>query len=82
MNQSTAVDETTDLERLFFEYLTGQMGNEQGYHSYPGFLEILDLYRDLSPGPVRDKLEGAILAMLIPDYHHPSARGLPLICYG
>ena len=82
MNQSTAVDETTDFERLFFDYLTGQMGNEQGYHSYPGFLEILDLFRDLGPGVIRDKLEGAILSMLMPGYHHLLARGLPLNWYG
>ena len=82
MNQPITVDETTNFEQLFWDYLTGQLGNEQGYYSYPGFLEIVDLHRSLGAGAVRDRLEAAILALLEPGYHHPQARRLPLTWYG
>lgn len=76
--QIPPIDETTDFQQLFFDYLTGQFGNELGYHTYPGYLEILDLHRDLGPGPVRERLEAAILDMLRPGFHFPGSRAMPL----
>jgi len=72
------VDAQTDFQQLFLDYLLGAYGNEQGYYAYPGFMEIVELHRDLGPGAARDALEAAILEMLRPGYHHPHGRGVPL----
>lgn len=82
MDQRPQIDEQTDFEQLFYDYLTGQFGNEQGYYSYPGFMEIVDLHRDLRDGDVRERLEAAIIDLLRPGYHFPRSRGIPLNWFG
>lgn len=81
MDNLPPITAETDFEQLFFGLLTGQYGNEQGYYSYPGFLEVVELHGTLA-GVERARLEAAILDLLRDDYHFRGSRRMPLNWFG